>query len=319
MKRLLDILWWAVTAFIAYVVLAPVILCVALLALLTPGVIDWSGKGRVAPADPMVIGYRGDPQAAFGWTFETVRYPTELGEAEAWLVPASAPSDLWAIWVHGIGGTRENGYRMVQPLHDAGMPVLMITYRNDDGAPRSTDAMYSFGLTEWRDLEAAVGFAIGKGAKHVVIAAESMGGAITGEYLRRGSGTERVVGLALDAPALDFNEVIAAGGKRYHVPLANFVAAAGLELLSMIRVDLRKAVSYHDIWSFNGPIFLAHGERDPLVPFITSERLAEVRRRDITFWRTNADRHPMSFEEDRAGYVSALRRWIDLVRASPET
>ena len=309
------VLTWIAGLALAYAVVAPLLLVAALNVMLTPGGVDWAGEGRKKPSDPLRIGYFGDPGTAFGWPFEAVRYQTELGEAEAWLIPADAPSDTWAIWVHGIGGTRENGYRMVRSFREAGLPVLMITYRNDKGAPRDADPLHSFGLAEWRDLEAAVDWMVERGALRVIVAAESMGGAITGQYLRRGSNTERIAGLALDAPALDFNEVIAAGGRRYWVPFSDYVASAGLAGLAMLRRDLREAVSFADVVRFEGPMFLAHGEGDPLVPFSTSERLVALRP-DIRFWRTKATVHPMSFEEDREGYAAALTDWVRSVVAA---
>lgn len=305
---------WLGGILVLYLLVAPLVLVAALGGMLTAGVVDWSGETRAAPADPLTIGYRGDPHEAFGWAFETVRYPTELGAAEAWLVPASAASELWAIWVHGIGGTRENGYRMVKTLHEQGVPVLMITYRNDRGAPRSADGLYSFGLGEWRDLEAAVDFAVGQGARRVAILAESMGAGITGQYLMQGGNTDRLAGLALDAPALDFPAVIRAGGERYWIPLSDVVVAAGLQLWTLFRRDLRQAVSLDAVAAFDGPVFVAHGTRDPLVPFSISARLAAMRP-DLVFWRTEADRHPMSFEADRVGYGRALGEWLGRVQA----
>jgi pimeloyl-ACP methyl ester carboxylesterase len=312
----MDWLWWIVAAVAAYLVLAPVVTVALLWGMLTAGVVDWAGAKRRKPADPLTIGYHGDPGQAFGWRFDTIRYPTELGEAEAWVVPGEPGQRLWGIWVHGIGGIRENGYRMVKTLHEAGLPVLLITYRNDAGAPRSADGLYSFGLGEWRDLEAAVDYAVSQGADRVVIAAESMGAAITGQYLRRGSNVERVAGLALDAPALDFPAVIQAGGRRYRVPLSDYVAAAGLWVWRLVRTDLRRALSLDAVVEFPGPVFVAHGTRDPLVPFSITERLAE-KRPDTRLWKTDADRHPMSFEADREGYARALREWLGTVKGAP--
>lgn len=300
---------------VLYLLVAPLVLVAALGGMLTAGVVDWSGEKRAAPSDPLLIGYRGDPETAFGWEYETVLYPTELGDAEAWLIPAPAPSRFWAIWVHGIGGTRENGYRMVETLHGHGVPVLMITYRNDKGAPRSADGLHSFGLGEWRDLEAAVTFAVGRGAERVAILAESMGAAIAGQYLMRAGNTDRIAGLALDAPALDFPAVVRAGGERYWVPMSDMVVAAGLQLWTLFRRDLREAVSLDAVAAFEGPVFVAHGRRDPLVPFAISERLAATRP-DLLFWKTDADRHPMSFESDRNGYRRMLGEWLDKVEAA---
>ena len=307
------IVMWVLGLGLGYLILAPLLTVGALFAMLTAGVVDWSGVHPI-PSDPLTIGYRGDPAEAFGWPYETIRYPTELGPAEAWLVPAEGADGLWAIWVHGIGGLRENGYRMIEPLHQAGVPVLMITYRNDAGAPRAEDGLYSFGLAEWRDLEAAVDEAVSRGAGRVLLLAESMGAGIVGQYLARGDDTERVAGLALDAPALDFSAVIHAGGQRYWVPLADYVAGAGMALWPLLRRDLREANSLEAVAGFEGPLFVAHGRRDPLVPFAISERLLALRP-ETALHVTNADRHPMSFEEDRPGYATALLQWLTAVRS----
>jgi hypothetical protein len=306
---------WGVGIVVGYLLFAPVITVAALWAMLTAGIVPWSPDGPGLPTDPLTIGYRGDPKAAFGWEFEATTYPTELGDAAAWVVPGAAGEKLWAIWVHGIGGIRENGYRMVKPLHDAGLPVLMITYRNDVGAPRSADGLYSFGLSEWSDLQAAVDFAVSRGAEKVVIAAESMGAGITGQYLKRGSNTGRVAGLALDAPALDFAAVIYAGGRHYWVPLSDYVATAGLELWRLAWRDMREAVSLDAVAAFPGPVFVAHGTRDPLVPYAITEALMG-KRPDVQLWTTDADRHPMSFDADRDGYTKALTAWLATVRAA---
>lgn len=315
--RFLTALVWVLSLAALYVVIAPFVLALGLGGLLTAGMIDWAGYGRTAPDDPLTIGYRGDPLKALGYDFETVRYSTALGLAEAWIVPAEQPSELWAIWVHGIGGLRENGYRMVKTLHEQGLPVLMITYRNDREAPRASDGLYSFGIGEWQDLSAAVSFAHSRGASRIVIAAESMGAAIAGQYLMQAPNTDGIVGLALDAPALDFPAVIHAGGKRYWVPLSDLVADAGLQVSALFRQDLRQAVSLDAVAAFDAPIFLAHGTRDPLVAFSISERLV-ARRPDIVFWKTEADRHPMSFEEDRDGYSTKLAEWVQLVRSASQ-
>ena len=165
------------------------------------------GSGWSAPETPYDIGYAGDPMEAFGYGFRNIRLGSDLGDMPAWLVPPPAERasrGRWAVFVHGIGGRRENGYRFLPVLHQAGMPVLLLSYRNDEGAPPSAEGIYAFGLTEWRDLESAVEHAVDHGASSVVIVAESMGGAIAGQFLRRSALAGRVSALVLDAPALDF-------------------------------------------------------------------------------------------------------------------
>ncbi|MFD0599527.1 hypothetical protein ACFQZ4_50420 [Catellatospora coxensis] len=110
------------------------------------------------PADPTEPGFRGDPRQAFGHAFSDVSIATPVGPAPAWLVPGTART--WAIYVHGIKGNREDGYRHLSVLAPAGYPTLLITYRNDDGAPPDPTGMVSFGLNEWLDLQAAVDHAL---------------------------------------------------------------------------------------------------------------------------------------------------------------
>lgn len=310
----MQLVWWGLGLLIAYLLLAPLAAVLVLWLLLRAGVVDWSGERRPAPADPLTVGYRGDPATALGWHFESIRYPTGLGDAEAWFIPGGPDEKLWAVFVHGIGGLRENGYRMLKPLHDAGLPVLMITYRNDRGAPRSPEGFYSFGLTEWPDLAASVDYAVANGAERVVIVAESMGAAITGQYLVHGHNVDRVAGLAFDAPALDIPALVRFGGRRRWVPLADYVASTALTLWSRLGPDLRDAVCIDAVARFTGPIFVAHGTGDPLVPFATTARLASLRP-DIALWTSNSAEHPMSFETDRAGYLAAVHSWLERVRA----
>ena len=57
--------------------------------------------------DPLALDYDGDPERAFGWSFETISISSELGPLPAWVVPpASGRSATWMIDVHGIGAVR---------------------------------------------------------------------------------------------------------------------------------------------------------------------------------------------------------------------
>lgn len=280
--------------------------------LLTPGGVDWSGANNPnPPTDPFELGYRGDPEAALGLPFETVSYTTELGEAEAWFVPAANMAGPWAVYVHGIGGIRENGYRQLSILHEAGVPTLMITYRNDEGAPVEQDAIYSFGVNEWRDLDAAVSWMLAKGAPSVILVAESMGGAIAGQFLMHSREADKVVALALDAPALDFTEVVADKIGARMIPLARTLANAGIFVFDAYRkAHLNEAVSMDAVAKFPGPLFLAHGTADGLVPVTISERLVAARQAPTTYLQTGAN-HLLSFKENPERYRAEMGGFLN--------
>jgi uncharacterized protein len=59
-------------------------------------------------------------RGAFGLDFETVEVETPLGPAPAWYVPGER--DMGAVYVHGIAGAREDGYRALSMLSEAGYP-----------------------------------------------------------------------------------------------------------------------------------------------------------------------------------------------------
>lgn len=272
------------------------------------------------PEDPFAIGYRGDPGEAFGLPFETVMLDTPLGPAPAWLVgeapDGNAPSrDVAAIYVHGVGGAREDGYRHLSMLSEAGIPTLLVTYRNDPGAPASPDGVYGFGLTEWRDVEAGADFLIGRGHGRLILVGESMGGAIVGQFLRRSTRAGAVAAVALDSPALDFPEILRSFAQAAGLPLSAPVTGAALALMAASGpLDKREAVTTDDFVAFDGPLFLAHGTGDRVVPVRVSDALIGARRDATLHLRTGAD-HLGSFAEDPETYRDAFAGFLRMARA----
>jgi len=74
------------------------------------------------PVDPLAIGYRGTPREGLGLDFSEVSVMSELGALPGWWVPAGIDAPMAALYLHGIDGARENGYRFVPVLNDSGIP-----------------------------------------------------------------------------------------------------------------------------------------------------------------------------------------------------
>jgi alpha-beta hydrolase superfamily lysophospholipase len=280
-------------------------------SILTAGPLATALAQADQPEDPLEIGYRGTPMTALGLPFETVSIETPLGPAEAWLIRSAGPEKGRAIVVHGIAGTKENGFRHLSMLNEAGWTVLLVTYRNHDHAPPAPDGRYAFGLAEWADLEAAVAWLVSDaGGPGLLVVADSMGAAVLGQFLARSPLADRVVAVALDSPAISFaavTEQLARLGGYPLAPMAAWVAGRVLPRITGLPLDEAEVAGVFQ--AFPGPMFISHGGSDRIVPIGPSQALAEARPAPTTTLWTTAD-HLGSFAEDPAAYRSAFRDFL---------
>jgi uncharacterized protein len=249
----------------------------------------------------------GDPRQAFGLPTEDVDVPDELGQMPDWLVPGR--SRTWAIVVHGINGTPQNDLRLVPGLHRAGLPAMLITYREDLGAPASPDGFHHMGLTEWRDLQAAARYALAHGARHLILAGYSMGGAIVAQFMERSSLAPRVAGLILDAPALNWKRILEFNATRMGFP---GFAALPVEWAIGARIDADwdslDALQHPE--DFRLPILLFHGEDDKVVPISISDDFAAELPRWVTYYRLPEAGHTQSWNVDPGLYQRRLSAFL---------
>ncbi len=184
-----------------------------------------AGELRLGRARWNIYHYGSPPDVSLGLPYEDVTYASELGEAPAWLVrgdPAGrlAGQNRWAVMVHGRGAQRHECLRAVPVAYELGLTSLVITYRNDVGAPASPDGRYGFGLSEWRDVDAALAHALAAGAESLDMVGWSMGGAMVLQAAARSRYADAVRHIVLDAPVVDWADVI-----RHHVVLGHVPAA----------------------------------------------------------------------------------------------
>ena len=265
--------------------------------------------------------YPADPAVAAGRPAREVSYPSPLGPAPAWLVDGRRGT--WVILVHGYNAPRTETLRILAVAAGRGYPALAISYRNDPGAPRSRDGLRHWGATEWRDLEAAAGYALGRGAADVVLVGFSMGGAVVTSFLLSSPLAARVRGVVLDAPALDLGEVIDHGAADRELPLLGTPVPPALTLVAKgiagLRYDLDWGrLDYVDrAGRLAAPMLVFHQAGDPTVPVAISEALAAARPDLVSFERFGGDGHVQSWNVDRPRYERALRAFLERVAPAP--
>lgn len=164
-----------------------------------------------------------------GYQVEHVRLSLPLGPAPAWLIrPNERDVNHWAIHVHGRGALPHETLRGVIPFATEGFTNLVISYRNDPGAPSGIRGRYGLGLAESADVEAAMRWAISQGATHLTLVGWSMG-ATACVCAARGPLANYVVGMVLESPALDWCEILLQQAKLARVP--KFLSTVGMWLL----------------------------------------------------------------------------------------
>lgn len=270
--------------------------------------------GELCPGDAAGISlyaFPRDPATGLGIAYHDVQVPGPLGPMAAWLVPGGS---RWAVFVHGRGATREEGLRILGVLHRAGLSVLLPTYRNDEGAPRSPDGLYHLGATEWRDLEAAVAYADDAGAEDVVLVASSMGAMLACRFLLRSPLASCVSALVMDAPLLDWTATLRQAAGRRGVP-APVAAAAKLLAARRIGVRWRELDHVRRAGEFTTPMLIIHGTDDRTVPFETSARISLARPDLVQLVAVPGAGHARSWNRDPDAYAFAVEEFLD--RVSP--
>jgi uncharacterized protein len=164
--------------------------------------------------------FEGDPSVR-GLDFTEVTVPSALGDMPAWLVPpidGDGDPDTWIVAVHGRAAPLGEALRILPTLAASGHPTLVVSYRNDIGAPPSTDRRFHLGHTEWHDIAHAIEYAVSRGAAKVILYGWSMGGAITLNLLRESPQARLVRGLIMDCPVVDWATTIQMIGRRLNLP-----------------------------------------------------------------------------------------------------
>jgi pimeloyl-ACP methyl ester carboxylesterase len=243
--------------------------------------------------------YAGDPGQSLGLPFRSVGVPDPLGPMPAWLIPAApgappATRKTWAIVVHGHNDNRQNDLRIAPTLRRAGLTSLLISYRNDLGAPESPDGLYHLGETEWMDLQAAARYALARGAQRVVLVGYSMGGELITQFMQHSRLSRDVSTLVLDAPVLDWRSLFEYNAEQIGLP-----GFLGMPVEWMIDARVNPDWDNLDVLKhpedFHLPTLLFHSTEDELVPISTSDKFAAELPQWVTYYRVPVVGHTESW------------------------
>ncbi|MGW2639663.1 alpha/beta hydrolase [Streptomyces sp. NPDC001348] len=267
-------------------------------------------RGTLEPGDQVWLTpnlYVGDPGAALGLDHTDVDVPGELGALPAWFVPAVR--DTWVIAVHGLGTTRELPMNVMGFLHGLRLPVLAVSCRGDLGAPRPPDGLNHLGETEWRDVDAAIRYAVRHGARRVVLHGWSTGATMALRAALHSATRDRVCGLVLDSPVLSWEATLRAlaGARRtpdFLLPLAVRAAQGRLGLRA------EHAAGSADPARLSVPTLLIHGPDDVVAPWEFSRRLAARRADRVTLHTVRDAPHGAMWNADPKGYEETVRRFL---------
>jgi uncharacterized protein len=192
------------------------------------------------------------PAAAQAFGGEVIWLDVEGHKVEAWFLPARQPGAAPLIMnTHGNGELIDQWAERVGPLRDAGLGVLLVEYPGygrSEGKPSEqsiTAAMLA--AFDWAAKEPRVD------AKRIVAHGRSMGG---------GAAAQLAIRRPLAALVLEST----------YTSLADMVRAHGVpDFLIRNRFDNVAALR-----AYRGPVLIAHGIDDEVIPFAHARRLAAV-------------------------------------------
>ncbi|PZE87518.1 alpha/beta hydrolase [Curtobacterium sp. MCLR17_039] len=272
-----------------------------------------------------------DP-AAMDVDWSEVSLPTPVGPAPAWVVrpgpdgaarpdraaaqgadPAAART--WAVHVHGIRTTRVTALRTVPAAVELGWTSIVPSFRGDGEAPWEGRASH-LGAREWADVEAALDHAVANGAERLVIVGWSMGATITHELLARSAHRDRLAGIVLVAPALDWAVTVRSQARRAGLPGPVVGAALGAMATPVLcrTVGLRSPVDVRALSWLRAPrqlppTLLIHSTGDTTVPFSASQEFADAHPGTVTLAVSEPAEHAWERNVDAVWFDRTITTW----------
>lgn len=251
-------------------------------------------------------------------SFRDVDIAVEWGVAPAWLFTSPRPhGNIWSIHIHGIRTTRVTALRTVPAALAAGHTVLVPSFRGDGDGPPTARGVSTLGQTEWRDVEAALAYAVDQGATSIVLVGWSMGATITLLLAERSSYRELISQMVLVGPATDWRCLIGNGVTRARLPrFAGRLAENALQgrvvsrLVGVPEPLILDQLEWGASRSISVPCLVIHSDGDTDVPFDLTQRFKEANPTTVDVVEFPSALHAWEYNLDAARFERAMTEWL---------
>jgi pimeloyl-ACP methyl ester carboxylesterase len=274
-------------------------------------------------------GYAYSEPHQLGLPYRDVEIAVEDGKAPAWRFDAQAGAGragTWAIHIHGMGGRRAGTLRGIPVARRLGLTSLVVSFRNDGDASPSSDGRYRLGESEWRDVEAAINYAVAEGATRIVIFGWSLGAAIALQTAALSPHAPRIVGMVLDAPVFDWRTTLRTNAKAAGFPQP--LVRLGFTVLQTKALrwvtGLAEPINLDEMdWltraaELQQPILVLHGKKDDTTPFEASKQAATLRPDLVRLVEFESEGHSLEWNADPSGWEHSVEDWFrDLASTDP--
>jgi pimeloyl-ACP methyl ester carboxylesterase len=255
--------------------------------------------------------------------YQEVGIPVAGGAAPAWVIEPGENEQpaVWAIHIHGQSASRVTALRSVHATDALGMTSLVVSYRGDDGAPPAPGGVSALGLAEWEDVDAAIGYALSRGAQRVVLVGWSLGGSIALQVAERSAHRTSIDRLVLIAPVNDWRAAIRATAAERGFP--SWVGSLALRALAdpvvSARAGLREPIDFDRLdWSRPGrltiPALVIHSDGDREVPLSSSVLFAMANPRLVRLVELSRAEHSWEYNVDPAAFNRAVIEFLEPAR-----
>jgi pimeloyl-ACP methyl ester carboxylesterase len=255
------------------------------------------------------------PKSVVDIEYEDIFYQSDIGQFPAYLT--SSGDNGVVIFVHGFRGdySREDfAHLRAKDLMNMGFRSMIISYRNDRGLPKDPSGIFQYGVSEWKDIDAAIDEAR-KISENVVLWGISGGGGPVSSWIQNTNDISKVSGIIYEAPVISFWESVEVNGAA-RFPWLPQGLFSYFKIVTELRygvdfdsMDFRDAVINSDI-----PVLLFHGDDDEWVPVEMSDLIAESRNKNFTYIRSENVGHVTSWNADPENYVLQMSVFLSSLK-----